>query len=183
MLPPLRGQRRLQRVSYFGAIARLQHLLPTLQEWCCRHPCKARFRLAGSPLPGGRRTLWITAKGFRSLILLFWIYPGATAMNSRRRIPVPHEDRGSLSRPRSQGNGLPSVFAALHEPGSGPSRQCGMSCRSPLIGENLPPTMRHLRLPAFSNADTAAPSQASSSLYTALSKAANTAALISNRDI
>src|SRR5271170_7505796 len=77
MLPPLRGQRRLQRVSYFGAIARLQHLLPTLQEWCCHHPCKARFRLAGSPLPGGRRTLWITTKGFRSLILLFWIYPGA----------------------------------------------------------------------------------------------------------
>ena len=32
MLPPLRGQRRLQRVSYFGAIARLQHLLLTLQE-------------------------------------------------------------------------------------------------------------------------------------------------------
>jgi len=32
MLPPLRRQRRLQRVSYFGAIARLQHLLLTLQE-------------------------------------------------------------------------------------------------------------------------------------------------------
>jgi predicted dithiol-disulfide oxidoreductase (DUF899 family) len=27
---------------------------------------KAGFRLAGWPLPGGRRTLWITAKGFRS---------------------------------------------------------------------------------------------------------------------
>src|ERR1700730_4554799 len=40
--------------------------LPTLQEWCCHHPCKARFRLAGSPLPGGRRTLWIAMKGFRS---------------------------------------------------------------------------------------------------------------------
>src|SRR5271156_4463613 len=65
MLPPLRGQRRLQRVSYFGAIARLQHLLPTLQEWCCHHPCKARFRLAGLPLPGGGRTLWIALKGFR----------------------------------------------------------------------------------------------------------------------
>ena len=65
MLPPLRGQRRLQRVSYFGAIARLQHLLPTLQEWCCHHPCKARFRLAGLPLPGGSRTLWIALKGFR----------------------------------------------------------------------------------------------------------------------
>jgi len=36
-----------------GSITRLQHLLPTLQEWCCHHPCKARFRLAGSPLPGG----------------------------------------------------------------------------------------------------------------------------------
>src|SRR5215468_6909738 len=27
--------------------AGLQHLLPTLQEQCCHHPCKARFRLAG----------------------------------------------------------------------------------------------------------------------------------------
>ena len=53
ILPPLHRQRRLQRVNHLGAIARLQHLLPTLQEWCCHHPCKARFRLAGSPLPGG----------------------------------------------------------------------------------------------------------------------------------
>ena len=50
---------------HFGAIARLQHLLPTLHEWCCHYPCKARFRLAGSPLPGGSRTLWIAMKGFR----------------------------------------------------------------------------------------------------------------------
>src|SRR6516225_11162938 len=41
-------------------------LCPTLQEWCCHHPCKARFRLAGLPLPGGSRTLWIALKGFRS---------------------------------------------------------------------------------------------------------------------
>ena len=54
MLPALFRQRRLQRDMYIGAIARLQHPLPTLQEWCCHHPCKARFRLAGSPLPGGR---------------------------------------------------------------------------------------------------------------------------------
>ena len=47
MLPPLVRQRRLQRINHIGAIARLQHLLPTLQEWCCHHPCKARFRLAG----------------------------------------------------------------------------------------------------------------------------------------
>src|SRR6516164_3111346 len=49
-----------------GSITRLQHLLPTLQEWCCHHPCKARFRPAGSPLPGGSQTLWIASKGFRS---------------------------------------------------------------------------------------------------------------------
>ena len=66
MLPPLFGQRRLQRDRDVGAIAGLQHLLPTLHEWCCHHPCKARFRLAGSPLPGGSRTLWIAMKGFRS---------------------------------------------------------------------------------------------------------------------
>jgi len=66
MLPPLVRQRRLQRINHIGAIARLQHLLPTLQEWCCHHPCKARFRLAGSPLPGGSWTLWIATKGFRS---------------------------------------------------------------------------------------------------------------------
>src|SRR5208337_293464 len=53
MLPLLPSQQRLQRNGNFGATARLQHLLPTLQEWCCHHPCKARFRLAGSPLPGG----------------------------------------------------------------------------------------------------------------------------------
>jgi hypothetical protein len=39
--------------EFRGSITRLWHLLPTLQEWCCHHPCKARFRLAGSPLPGG----------------------------------------------------------------------------------------------------------------------------------
>ena len=66
MLPPLVRQRRLQRINHIGAIAGLQHLLPTLQEWCCHHPCKAYFRLAGSPLPGGSKTLWITLKGFRS---------------------------------------------------------------------------------------------------------------------
>ena len=53
MLPLLPSQQRLRRNGNFGATARLQHLLPTLQEWCCHHPCKARFRLAGSPLPGG----------------------------------------------------------------------------------------------------------------------------------
>ena len=51
--------------EFRGSITRLWHLLPTLQDWCCHHPCKARFRLAGWPLPGGCRTLWIAKKGFR----------------------------------------------------------------------------------------------------------------------
>src|SRR6516164_537986 len=45
--------------EFRDSITRLWHLLPTLQDWCCHHPCKARFRLAGSPLPGGSRTLRI----------------------------------------------------------------------------------------------------------------------------
>ena len=66
ILPPRERRRGLQLDENFGAIAGLQHLLPTLHEWCCHHPCKACFRPAGSPLPGGSRTLWITMKGFRS---------------------------------------------------------------------------------------------------------------------
>src|SRR5215831_15375197 len=63
--------------EFRGSITRPWHLLSTLQERCCHRPCKTRFRLTGSPLPGGRRTLWIAAKGFRSSILLFWTLPGA----------------------------------------------------------------------------------------------------------
>jgi hypothetical protein len=53
MLPPLPSQRRLQRNGNFGATTQLQHLLPNFHERCCHHPCKARFRRAGSPLQEG----------------------------------------------------------------------------------------------------------------------------------
>jgi hypothetical protein len=53
VLPLLQREQRLQRVIDFGATAGLQHLLSTLHERCCHHPCKTRFRLAGWPLPGG----------------------------------------------------------------------------------------------------------------------------------
>src|SRR6266581_1820553 len=68
MLPPRfpRTARASALNEFRGSITRLWHLLPTLQDWCCHHPCKARFRLAGSPLPGGSRTLRIATKGFRS---------------------------------------------------------------------------------------------------------------------
>jgi hypothetical protein len=50
----------------FGANPQLRHLLPYASRVALPHTCKARFRLAGSPLPGGSRTLWIATKGFSS---------------------------------------------------------------------------------------------------------------------
>ena len=38
--------------EFRGSVTRLWHLLPTLHEWCCHHPCKARFRLAGLAFTG-----------------------------------------------------------------------------------------------------------------------------------
>lgn len=45
-----------------GHLAGLRYLLPTLHERRYRRPCKARFRLADWPLPGGSRTLWTAVK-------------------------------------------------------------------------------------------------------------------------
>jgi hypothetical protein len=57
MLPPYPTQRRLQQTHDLVANTRLQHPLSTLHELRCRCPCKTGFRLAGSPSPGGSRTL------------------------------------------------------------------------------------------------------------------------------
>src|SRR5262249_42794662 len=38
--------------EFRGSITRLWHLLPTLQDWCRHHPCKARFRLVGLAFTG-----------------------------------------------------------------------------------------------------------------------------------
>jgi hypothetical protein len=44
---------RASAVNEFrGSVTRLWHPLPTLQESCCHHPCKARFRLAGLAFTG-----------------------------------------------------------------------------------------------------------------------------------
>src|SRR5262249_51563013 len=93
------------------------------QEWCCHYPREARFRLAGLPLPGGSRTLWIGLKGFRSHFhSLSWTSPGATAINSRRRIVIPRADQGG----RLERNRVArwSLYAAPHQSGCGPSRLC-----------------------------------------------------------
>ena len=77
-----------------GLSTRLQHLLPTLQEWCCHHPCKARLRLAGMPLPGGSRTLWIALKGFRS-----YFHPPFLDFSWRYRDELPPPHRSCASGP------------------------------------------------------------------------------------
>lgn len=66
MLPPRPTRRRLQRSPDLEAATGLQHPLPTLRTRRCRRPRKARFRLAGWPLPGEGRTLRIATKGFRA---------------------------------------------------------------------------------------------------------------------
>jgi hypothetical protein len=38
--------------EFRGSVTRLWHPLPPLQESCCHHPCKARFRLAGLAFTG-----------------------------------------------------------------------------------------------------------------------------------
>jgi hypothetical protein len=50
----------------FGANPQLRHLLPYASRFALPLACKACFRLADWPLPGGSRTLWIAAKGFSS---------------------------------------------------------------------------------------------------------------------
>src|SRR3954470_7311059 len=66
MLPPRPTRRRLQRSHDLEAATGLRHPLPTLRMRRCRRLRKARFRLAGWPLPGGGRTLRIATKGFRT---------------------------------------------------------------------------------------------------------------------
>jgi hypothetical protein len=110
VLPPLLRQRRLQHENHIGATARLWHLLLTLHEWCCHHPCKARFRLAGWPLPGGCRTLWIAKKGFRFRSHPpFLDFPDATKIGSSTSIvAVMHTRSRKVEMP--SGLSLPLAF-------------------------------------------------------------------------
>ena len=124
VLPLLCREQRLQRDVHIEATAELQHLLPTLHERRCHRPCKARFRLAGWPLPGGSRTLWIAMKGFRSHVVpLSWIFPVATAV-----VP-PRQRHRQLSRLNLSHVGLAGASKF------GPSRYQGavsnrlMSCK------------------------------------------------------
>jgi hypothetical protein len=54
------------RYEFRGSFTQLQHLLSYASRFALPLTRKAGFRLAGWPLPGGRRTLWTTSIGFRS---------------------------------------------------------------------------------------------------------------------
>src|SRR4051794_35721763 len=104
MLPPRPTRRRLQRSHDLEAATGLQHPLPTLRTRRCRRPRKARFRLAGWPLLGGGRTLWIATKAFRAF---------------SRRPPfqgLPCRKLGACRAPRAQArhlHGSPAQDAAV----------------------------------------------------------------------
>src|SRR6266545_530659 len=77
----------------FGANTQLRHLLPYASRVALPHTCKARFRLVGWPLPGGRRTLWTTARGFSSCRS-----SSSPALLTQQRSALPAERRARAPR-------------------------------------------------------------------------------------
>ncbi len=57
ILPPLCAQRRLRQLLFRSSLTQLRHKLSYASRFVLPLTRKARFRLAGWPLPGGRRTL------------------------------------------------------------------------------------------------------------------------------
>src|SRR6266516_2855953 len=101
---------RASAVNEFrGSIARLRHLLLTLQEWCCHHPCKARFRLAGSPYREGVEPSGLLQKVSDHIpILLFWICPGAREVSS----DFPDNVGQSILTPSASTTGVQKTISA-----------------------------------------------------------------------
>jgi len=88
--------------TYLEANTGLQHPLSTLHERRRRLPCKTRSGWRAAPLPGGGRTLWIAAKGFRLHTILL-----------SRTCPVAG---WSMPRSRLLGRRPCSPTVALHPP-------------------------------------------------------------------
>src|SRR5580698_3298845 len=85
MLPPVPTRRRLQRAHDFEANTRLRYPLSTLQERRRRHPCKTRFRLAGSAFAGRASNPLGHKERFQATsILLSRAYPDASWVHARR---------------------------------------------------------------------------------------------------
>jgi hypothetical protein len=64
--PALRTAKASGDVRFRGSLTQLRHPLTYASRFVLPLTRKARFRLAGWPLPGGRRTLWTATRGFSS---------------------------------------------------------------------------------------------------------------------
>jgi hypothetical protein len=85
MLPPDPTRRRLQHLRDFEATAGLQYPLSALHEQRCRHPCKTRFRLAGSAFAGRASNPLGHVEKFQVIsILLSRTCPDASWVHVRR---------------------------------------------------------------------------------------------------
>ena len=100
--------------EFRGSVTRLWHLLPTLQESCCHHPCKARFRLAGLAFTGRASNPLDRCKRFQIIhppfLDLAW-RKGSFILN----LPLAsrHSSTRSAIASRPGGNVIPSALAVL----------------------------------------------------------------------
>nr|WP_256464864.1 transposase [Bradyrhizobium sp. 164] len=86
VLPPRPTRRRLQHDHDFEAATGLRYLLSTLHERRCRHPCKTRFRLAGSAFAGrASNPLGHVEKFQITFFLLSRTCPDASWAHGRRK--------------------------------------------------------------------------------------------------
>src|SRR5215467_9027572 len=75
-------------MSISGSLTQLRHLLSYASRFVLPLTRKAGFRLAGWPLPGGSRTLWITTKGSDHMTILLSCSPDATPIASLAFLPA-----------------------------------------------------------------------------------------------
>ena len=96
--------------EFRGSVTRLWHLLPTLQESCCHHPCKARFRLAGLAFTGRASNPLDRCKRFQIIhppfLDLAW-RKGSFILN----LPSHHSITSSARASSVGGTSRPSTFA------------------------------------------------------------------------
>jgi hypothetical protein len=98
--------------EFRGSVTRLWHLPPTLQESCCHHPCKARFRLAGLAFTGRASNPLDRCKRFQIIhppfLDLAW-RKGSFILN----LPSHHSITSSAATSNPGGTLKPSAFAVF----------------------------------------------------------------------
>src|SRR6476659_4651394 len=96
--------------EFRGSVTRLWYPLPTLQESCCHHPCKARIRLAGLAFTGRASNPLDRCKRFQI------IHPPFLDLAWRKgsfilKLPSHHSITSSASNWIELGTSMPSALA------------------------------------------------------------------------